>query len=73
MFISVKNKNEVFVIEEVNTYIRIYVVVIMVVVVVVVVLGSGRVRFIWPAIESTIGCCEQGNASSVSAEGGEFL
>jgi hypothetical protein len=41
--------------------------------VVVAVLGSGRVRFMWSTIESTIGCCEQGDESSVSTEGGEFL
>jgi hypothetical protein len=36
-------------------------------------LRSGRIRFMWSTIQSTIGCCEQGNESSVSTEGGEFL
>ena len=64
---------------EINTYMSENLMVIMllvveaVVVVVAAVLGSGRIRFMWSTIESTIGYCEQGNASSVSIEGGEFL
>jgi len=71
---------------EINTYISenlmvimlvvvvvVVMVVVMVVVVVAAVLGSGRVRFMWSTIESTIGYCEQGNESSVSIEGEEFL
>lgn len=59
---------------EINTYISENLMVIMLLVVVVVaVLGSGRIRFMWSTIESTIGYCEQGNESSVSIEGGEFL
>jgi hypothetical protein len=58
----------------INTYISENLMVIMLLVVVVVaVLGSGRIRFMWSTIESTIGYCEQGNESSVSIEGGEFL
>jgi hypothetical protein len=60
--------------EEINTYISENMMVIMLLLVVAVaVLGSGRIRFMWSTIESMIGYCEQGNESSVSTEGGEFL
>ena len=76
-FLSKKKKSEIFVMKEINTYVSENLMVIMLLVVVVVVvaavLGSGRIRFMWSTIESTIGYCEQGNESSVSTEGGEFL
>jgi hypothetical protein len=60
--------------EEINTYISENMMVIMLLLLVVVaVLGSGRIRFMWSTIESTIGYCEQDNESSVSTEDGEFL
>ena len=60
-------------IEVVNTYeyiskilMVIMVLVVLVELMVATVLGNGRIRFMWPTIESTIGCCEQRNESSVS-------
>ena len=59
--------------EEINTFVSENMMIMLLVVVVVAILGIGRIRFMLSTIESAIGYCEQGNESSVSTEGGEFL